>query len=362
MIDGLLEKLFTRHYRDVPVALDHFRRQSREADLGFDVEASLAEYQIPEQPGFPKNLPSSIYYFIPGTGFGSIKKPSASPDASTHLYSSDGIGLNMGCPIRLARAIDVLFSLNGKDRLELLSQLKSRESHLCCVEELLWLTLWKRQSGVTRGGELVKRKDRRKAKDIDWFFWSDGTPIYLEAKFRRTDWMRLSDGEAGQVRRAFLDDIGSKLPREKSVFQRCVAGITGFAQPDDSFFALCEKKLLSVPALNAILYRSLLGPITVCSLDKETVMELALRVREPDMREYPFFYNIAFNRQLQQRRFQSNVSHKLPEKGLLFVAFVPGPAPSFKPVYPQRFKIPKWSAEGKPVLEHVPPFLPEAKD
>jgi hypothetical protein len=357
-----LERLFERHFSDWKAALHKFRHHLELTGLDFRLEENIFEREFPDQPGFPKNLPSSIYYFISGSGFGSVKRPSSTADSSTHLCTSDGVSLNMGCPVRLARALDMLFSLDEEDRREPLLNIKTRENHFATVEEVLWLTLWKQQSGITRGGELQKREDTQKAKDIDWFFWSDAQPIYLEVKFRKTDWMRLADGQQGQLRRAFFDDIGSKFPKEESVFQKCIVGITGFAEPDDSFYSLCEKKLISTPALSGVLFRTLLGPVTICSLNPATVMALAERLRFPHWREYPLHYQVAFNRILQQKRLTNKPRKRFPEKGRLFYAKVPGPAPTFNPQFPMRFKIPQWSSTGLPTLEHVPPFLPNAVD
>lgn len=350
MDKGVLAELFERHFRNWRAALDDFRLKLRAADLDFSLEENVLELPTPEQPGFPA-FPSAIYYFVPGSGFGSIKKEQGHPN------TSDGVGLNMGCPVRLARALDVLFSLSVEDRRETLLQIKSRENHFAAVEETLWLTLWHPQSGITRGGTLLPLKDQEKPKDIDWFFFSDGMPIYLEAKFRKVDWMRLSDQEHGKLSPKFFKDIGSKFPSEPSVFRCCVAAITGFAEPDDSFFARCEKKLLSTPGLNAILFKSLLGPVAVCSLDPATVLALAVRIRGPSHGEYPLYYRVQFNRVVQEKRISGKCPANLPEKGLLFYTYVPGPIPTFRPKYPMRGKIPQWSATGMPKFEVIPPFI-----
>src|SRR4030095_7221573 len=123
-----------------------------------------------------------------------------------------------------------------------------------CVEELLWLTLWRHQTEVGRGGELVPQMNGEKVGDVDWFLISNETPIYLEAKFRPTDWMRNPDCGGEVVDEDFFGKIGHKFPAEGSSLRRCVAAITGFAEPghddtDNSFFSLCEKKLLSTPGL-----------------------------------------------------------------------------------------------------------------
>src|SRR3989442_7759425 len=192
-----LETLFDRHYPDGSSALKRFREHLAEARLDFDVEANINVLDSPPQASFPRGLPSFIRYYIYGTQFGTVKK-FLLVQVIRPTPSSDGIGLNMGCPIRLSRALHVLFSLKSEDQKEPLTQVRARKNHFAYVEELLWLTRWKQQTEVGRGGELVPKVSGNKAGDIDWFFISNGTPIYLEAKYRPTDWMRTRDcgGEA----------------------------------------------------------------------------------------------------------------------------------------------------------------------
>ena len=359
-----LEILFDRHYPNGSSALKRFREQLVKARLDFDVAASINVLDSPPQASFPHGLPSFFHYYLYGTQFGTVKKIPVDAGDPAHAYTSDGIGLNMGCPIRLSRALDVLFALKLEDQKEPLAQIRARKNHFACVEELLWLTLWKQQTEVGRGGELVAKVNGNKVGDVDWFFISGGTPIYLEAKFRPTDWMRTSDCGGEAVDEDFFGKIGHKFPTERSSLRRCVAAITGFAEPvhdatDNTFFALCEKKLLSTPGLDAILYRSLLGPIYVCSLDKGVVAQLFASVRYPELREYPPCYPILFNRKLREERVAIKKQTRLPEQGRLVCAIVPDnrPSPLFQPQYPYRCSIPKRGHKGEPHFQNVPPFL-----
>jgi len=365
---ALLTKLFDRHYKDGAATLIRFQANLAAASLSFDVVANVRERVFSPQAGFPQGMPSFIYYHIHGTRFGSTKAPPSRAEDPAHAVSSDGIGLNMGCPIRLAHALDALFALRPEDRKEPLSQLKAPNNHFACVEELLWLTLWKQQTEMTRGGELVGRNDGQKGKDVDWFFFSAGVPIYLEVKYRPTDWMRVTDLGEQVIDEQFFGDIGSKFPRERSVLRICVGAISGFAEPitgfsdpDNSFFALCEKKLLSTPGLSAILYRSLLGPIYVCSLEQAVVAKLAGCVLFPESGEYPLSYPIVFNRALKEQRLENKKRAQLRERGLVIFAIVPTnrPTPAFTPQFPYRYRIAKRTARGEPEFEYVPPFLDE---
>ena len=125
-----LDTLFDRHYPDASNALKRFREHLAAAQLDFDVEASIEVLDSPPQASFPHGLPSFIHYYIYGTQFGTVKT-----DDSAHAFTSDGIGLNMGCPIRLARALDVLFSLKPEDQNEPLAQIRARKNHFACVED-----------------------------------------------------------------------------------------------------------------------------------------------------------------------------------------------------------------------------------
>ena len=270
----------------------------------------------------------------------------------------------MGCPIRLSHALDVLFSLKPEDQKEPLAQIRARKNHFACVEELLWLTLWKQQTEVGRGGELVPHVNGNKTGDVDWFFFSNGTPIYLEAKYKPTDWMRNPDCGGKAVGGGFFGEIGHKFPPERSAFRKCVAAITGFAEPEhnnanNTFFAQCEKKLLSTPGLDAILYRSLLGSIYVCSLDKEVVAQIFALIRYPEFREYPLSYPVFFDRKLREERAAIKTQTRLPERGRIVFAIAPDnkPNPSFQPEYPYRCSIPKRGRKGEPHFQYIPPFL-----
>jgi hypothetical protein len=359
MASLVLERLFDRHYFDGSAALSRFRKQAATATFDFDVEGQIDEQTFPPQAELTQGMPSFIYYHVPGTGFGSVRRPTASgPSIDKRL--ADGIGLNRGCPIRLAHALDVLFTLRPEDQAEPLAMLKAQTSHLCAVEELLWLTWWKDQREVTRGLELVEAKvEKQPAKNVDWFFISGDTPVYLEAKFRQTDWARNADGEAAHVSDSLFARIGSKFPKEKSRIQRCVAGITGFAELDENFLALSEKKLLATNGLNAILYRTLSGPMYVCSLDRSTAIELASLIRLPEARDYPYPYPVMFNRAHHERRKATNPKQQLHFKGLMHVIVVPADQPTIpvETLYPYRYEIPKWSAKGDPIPDYVPPFI-----
>jgi hypothetical protein len=362
MENTAIGQLFERHYPDGEAALTRFRAHLAQAKLEFDVEGSISEHRFPDQTGQPSVIPSFVFYYVPSTRFGSVRVIEEPATESAHLQTSDGIGLNMGCPIRLARALNVVFSLTPADQAEPLFLLRSRACHLACVEELLWLTLWKDPKEITRGGELIQRKGEAQAKNVDWRFFTCGTPIFLEAKFRPTDWMRFVDQGIRQTTESLFDDIGAKFPREKSALRKCVAAVTGYAEPDNAFFALAEKKLINNPGLDAILFRTLLGPIYICSLVPAVVQLLVPCIKFYEPGDYPWSYPVDFNRQLRENRQTSKPAKLLREKGHVYYTIVPTnrPGPVFRMQFPYRSKLAGRTGKGQPIFEHVPPFLDSA--
>lgn len=82
----LAEKLFFRHF-DGPVdALRRFERNLGSVGLPFDVLARLREIEYPPYPGYDQGMPSFIYYFVPGTGWGTFNKASTNPIAHEFVY------------------------------------------------------------------------------------------------------------------------------------------------------------------------------------------------------------------------------------------------------------------------------------
>lgn len=180
--DELLVRLFQRHFVDPASALIRLEKHLAAIRLPFDLKAKLRELTYPPQPMLPNGFQSSIYYYVPNSGWGSGKKSSTNPLDINFVYSGDGIGLNLGCPVRLLRALDTLAALSPKDQIELKDSLANPTQHLATVEELLWITVWKSPSDLRRGGAIPGAKG-----NVDWALKACGFPLYLEAKFRPSD-------------------------------------------------------------------------------------------------------------------------------------------------------------------------------
>jgi hypothetical protein len=95
-----LEHLFECHWPDGSSALKRFRERLAMVQLDFDVEARINVLAWPPQASFPHGVPPFVHYYIYGTPFGTVKKLPVAATDPAHAFSSDGIGLNQGGPIR----------------------------------------------------------------------------------------------------------------------------------------------------------------------------------------------------------------------------------------------------------------------
>jgi hypothetical protein len=172
--DELLLRLFGRHFDDAVAALLRFDKHLINISLPFDLRAQLREIPHPPQPRLPNGLASFIYYYVPNSGWGSQNPFPTDPLDDNFVYSSDGIGLNLGCPVRLLRALDALARLPSSDQTEVREGLARSTKHLATIEELPWLNGWKSPSELRRGGTLSGARG-----DIDWALKSGGYPIVI---------------------------------------------------------------------------------------------------------------------------------------------------------------------------------------
>src|SRR6266508_1045316 len=189
MNDELLIRLLQRHFADPVAALRRLDAHLASVELPFDLKAQLRELSYPPQPGLPTGMPSFIYYFVPNSRRGTDQPPQEDPLHPSFVNACDGVGLNLGCPVRLLRALDALAQLSPVDQRPPRACLRTAPEHLSAIEELLWRSGWKSPSSLWRGGQFAGISG-----DVDWALQASGYPIYVEAKFRRSDWPLLSDG------------------------------------------------------------------------------------------------------------------------------------------------------------------------
>lgn len=355
----LLLKLFARHFSNSESVVQRLIRNLRSAALPFDVISQLREVEYPPYPTFECGLPSLIYYYLPGTNWGSHRGHAGDPLDPSFVYSGDGIGLNMGCPIRLANALEMLFSLPESFQKDCVEGLRNIHKHLPTVEELLWPTLWIGKSELSRGGDLA-----RNGTNIDWFFFAKGIPVYLEAKFRPADWPMLSDlGTHQPMDGFFLGKAANKFTQPQGPLTFQVVGVTGTSEPTPDMLARCEKELTSNPTVHCILYKTLLGSTHVISLDRAKAISVAPLVKTPAIEEYPVHYEILWHREscdkrIRQRLQQSPQKLNAPPSKLNVICVNPPESAHgiAIPSTPYRCDIERKS-DGEPIFKVIPPYV-----
>ena len=108
MSDEMLVRLFQRHFKDPVAAVRRLDAHLESVRLPFDFYAQLRELLYPPQPGLPNGMPSCTYYFVPNSRRGTDQPTNEDPLHPSFVNACDGIGLNLGCPVRLLRALDAL--------------------------------------------------------------------------------------------------------------------------------------------------------------------------------------------------------------------------------------------------------------
>ncbi len=304
METDLLVRLLYRHYDDPVAAVQRLERNLANVELPFDdLYGQLRELEFPAQPCLPKGMPSFIYYFVPNSGWGSHSAPPKDPLDSTFVSNGDGIGMNMGCPVRLARALDAWSDLKSEDQAEVRRELKAPNKHLAIVEELLWLNGWRAQFDVRRGGKLVG------GSNVDWFFTAHDFPLYLEAKFRPSDWARLSDGGTYQsVDGGLLKNAAKKFPTILKNGALHIVGITGPADLTEEFVHDFGRELETYPEIHAIIYRAMSQMTHVISLHAGVVERLLQVMVQPSIRDYPTSYIVNWHIRQRDERVKKRMS------------------------------------------------------
>jgi hypothetical protein len=354
----LLQKLFARHFDDPVAALRRFEQNLTAVSLPFEVIARLRELEFPPFPGFGQGMPSLIYYFVPGTGWGTYGRTASNPTAPDFVYACDGVSLNMGCPVRLARALETLQHLDAADRTECLECLRAANKHFAAVEELLWLTVWRGALKARRGGVNPGNK-----KSVDWFLAVQGVPILLEAKYRPADWPRLTDEGTHRPMDGFLlGKAADQFSKEKTLLSRRIVGVTGIAEPTDLLASMCEAELSQNDHVHAILYRTLLGAVHVFTRHEAILKELMLLFSFSRPDDFPRSYPVLYHWQQRDERVKVRCrSLATPKKSgsILFgvVGSEPSKVPFQPPPDPYRMMIEKYLDDGEPEFRVVTKYI-----
>jgi hypothetical protein len=357
----LLVRLYRRHVTDPVAALHRLESHLKSVDLPFDLTAQLRELEYPPQPGLPNGLPSFIYYYVPNSRRGSEQTSKYEALHPSFLNTADGIGLNLGCPVRLLRALDALSQLPPNDQCESRHDLRCSTEHLCGIEELLWLTGWKSTNSLKRGGQIPGAKG-----DVDWSLVSNELPILIEAKFRQSDWPRLSEKNSFVLLgNGFLSNALHKFPTtlQSTVIQ--AVGLTMFDNIDEQIMHLIGLELQKAPQIHAVIVRSLLGMTHVISLSVEIRDRVLKMLSRPSINDFPVNHGIIFGASQRDARVANKLS--TDKEALTSKAVCWSIEPSGKLSYPvpppdiYRLDIPTRGADGEPHFKIIPKYLTRTK-
>jgi hypothetical protein len=357
--ERILAGLFVERFNDDGKLLAEFLLKLEQIKLPFDLRDQLRRRDYLGYPSFECGLPSTYHYFVPDSGWGSERPPPVDPLQRDFVYSTDGAGLNFGCPIKLKRAIELLFRLKTSDQEECIRNLASPQQHLSTVEELLWLDVWDRAIQITRSEGTPSRTH-------DWIIHFDGFKLRLECKFRPFDWARFVDGPAFEPAGDFLAGKASKqLPDPPESSSLNAVAVTGIAPVDDQFRRLCSYELQTYSNVQVLIYQTLPGDMTVFSLDASLATAVqALILSQPADRYQPgysIFHNRAERTRREKARSRQPASPKQAGKPAalveMHVASLPPRRVYLLPPLPYRAEISsRLPITNEPIFRSVTPY------
>jgi hypothetical protein len=355
MSDEFLIRLFRRHFTDSVAALRRLDSHLATVELPFDLRAQLRELIFPPQPNLPDGLPSLIYYFVPNSKRGTDQPEKKDP--RSFINSCDGIGLNLGCPVRLLRALDALIQLSVDDQREPKDGLRNASQHLSTVEELLWLTGWNSPTRLRRGGQFSGLKG-----NVDWALSAKGFPVFLEAKFRVSDWPRLSDGNfIVRQGEGFLSRAAHKFPDPPQTPALHIVGLTTFDNINEEIMHLIGHELEASPQIHAVVVRSILQMTHVISTSlkiRDRVLDL---LAVPSITDFSVNNAIFYDRKQRDKRVSSRGNKR--ETISVSKAFCWSIEPKGKLSFPTpepglyRLDIPSRGSDGEPHFKIIPKYL-----
>ncbi len=356
--EQLLSALFLRRYGSRAWEfLERFLGALSRTELPFDFFEQLRRREYPAYPGYEDGMPTIYYYFVPNTTWGSASPPPPDPLDKAFVYSMDGFGLNFGCPLRLARAIEVLEQLSPEEQRNSRHALASSTKHLPSIEELLWFDVWPTASARQRVVEGT-------TKTFDWSMSFHDITFRVECKFRPSDWPRLIDGPAyspipGSLTKKARQQLG--IAREGEIN---VLAVTGIAEVTDPFRSFCSEELRHAGNIDVLVYQRFVGQISVFSLCAKAAAEVAERIPAQPAQPFQEFYFFVTNRQQAalrsaRRRGVGSTPEKTEVANLteLTISSLPPRRYLQEPPLPYRYELSRRLPSGEPIFEYVPPYL-----
>ena len=315
--------------------------------------------EFPPYPGFEEGLPAVYSYFIPGSGRGSHLPTPVDPLGSEFTARADGIGINMGCPLRLAKALSILERVEPDFAGECSCNLSTPHKHLSTVEELLWANAWNEEIFVDRDtfGNGNKKPDWR-VRDVLG-------EILLEAKYLPSDWARLVDGPH-QIPKDVLKKAAAQLPVNKPHGLLNVVGVTGIDGMDPTLGETMAAELMKYPHLDAVIYRGLKSEMWIISLNRKVPSRLRKGLRSQSFTDFQPYYPVTYGISEKKARLLlksvslSSMRKAKPSRKYLYFGIVPltGKAHRLRsPTIPYRKSLTRREADGEPIFIIEPPFL-----
>ncbi len=351
--------LFLDRFRsDAWQRLDPFLVRVGRTQMPFDLLAQTRKHEYPGYHGYEQGLPTLYYYFVPESGWGSESAPPSDPLDPAFVRSMDGFGLNFGCPLRLARALELLEQLPPEQQTDCRRGLASSTQHLATVEELIWLDTWREPSTTERILETTR-------KTYDWAIGFDDVTLRLECKFRPSDWPRLIDGSAhlpmvGALTGKAREQLGAAGAGELNVL-----AVTAVAPVSDAFRDFCRDELERARNIDALVYRRFVGETAVFALDAQVSSTIAQRIPPQPAQPFQPFYFMFTNRaeaarRQSQRQSESHTVSAVSEVKLheIEIPSLPPRQVFQEPPLPYRCELRQRLPSGEPMFAHVPPYLP----
>jgi hypothetical protein len=191
---------------------------------------------------------------------------------------------------------------------------------------------------------------------------ANGFPIFVEAKFRRSDWPRLSErGSFVRVGDGFLSNAAHKFPDPPQAAALHIVGITTFDNIDLDIMHAIGHELEATPQIHAVVVRSLLQMTHVISLNLEVRDRVLGLLAVPKTSDFSANHGVMFNGPQRDKRVASRPQKRnsskpsqaycwslRPEGGVPF----PMPEPD---IY--RLNIPTRGLDGEPHFQIVPKYL-----
>jgi hypothetical protein len=326
-------------------------------ELPFDLLRQIRKHEYPGYPTYEDGLPAVYYYFVPDSGWGSDRAFPSDPLNPAFVRSMDGFGLNLGCPLRLQRAIEVLERLPAEEQRGSRDGLASSTKHLSTIEELLWVDAWQDPVGVHRIVETT-------TKTYDWSVEFKNVSLRIECKFRPSDWPRLIDGPShiplpGALTGKAGEQLGTPKRNETNVL-----AVTGIAPLTDEFRSFCCEELTRASNIGALVYRRFVGETSVFSLDAAVAVSISQKIPLQEAQPFQPFYSMFTHRaeaaRRQKRRQTSKRTKSAASCTNLTEVAVPSLAPRKifqQPPLPYHCNLAKRLPSGEPVFQHVPPYL-----